>query len=124
MSCYNDLDLNYPAFLDLRALYEMQKSFQQMMEGQELPADLPDKMHYHLSAAIVEGAEILQLDTRWKDWKKNHKEFDKEAKAEEFADMFIFILNAMIFSDIPIDTFYDAIVNKISVNYKRQREGY
>jgi NTP pyrophosphatase (non-canonical NTP hydrolase) len=110
-------------------LFNAQAAFQNTIEikqgGNELvPTDNAHKMQYHLAAASVEIAEILQLDERWKNWKKNYRPFKKEEKTEEFADAMIFLMNGAMFSGISGEELFNKIQDKIQINYKRQQEGY
>lgn len=107
----------------LHALYLMQMSFQTRvleLEGVDraiLPADDSERFMYHTTALVEEMGEILKADKRWKTHRNTT--YDRSEKLDEYADLFVTVMNIGIFSGFNTTEIVNAIESKIIKNNKR-----
>ena len=101
-------------------LYNSQCEFQKLIGEVNVPRDDPEMLAHHLLGLVTEIGEVLQEDKRWKKNRRN-KTFNKEDKIKEIADCFIFLLNVCIYSDISSDQIFNAVSNKININFERYK---
>ncbi len=104
----------------LELLYLMQAGFQRRIleiEGVNsplLPIDDSVRFHYHTTALVEEMGEILKADKRWKTHRNST--YDREEKLDEYADLFITVLNIGLYSGFSIDDIKESVTNKIATN--------
>ena len=82
-----------------------------------LPIDDSKRFHYHVTALMEEVGEVLKADKRWKTHR--NETYDRGEKLEEFADLFITVLNIGIYSGFYYEEVISAVKNKISKNNDR-----
>lgn len=106
----------------MNEIFENQVEFQQLLYGvDEITPDVV-KMYNSATAAVVEIGELLQSDTRWKKTiTKSPKpaHYDKDEFGEEFADVFLYLMNIAIFSGLSYDDVIDVITKKQQKNFMR-----
>lgn len=109
---------------NMAPIFEKQKCFEKYMTGNNYPIDDPVMMERHLSSAVWEIGEITKCDERWKNWKKNHRPVLRQDKLEEFADVMIFLMNALMYSGFTMQDLCLSINDKIDKNFSRQFSDY
>jgi len=108
----------------LGTLFELQKVFQRRVYGVDLPCELPEKLPMQVTALIAEIGEILELNQKWKSWKKNPAEYNRKEMLFEIVDAFHFLINIALFSGFDADKIFDAFLNKNKINHERQDKNY
>lgn len=107
--------------MGINMVYDRQVYFQKLLakndEQKNLPADDVTKFQYHITAIVEELGEVLKADKRWKTHR--NETFLKEEKEEELADVFITVLNLLIFSGIDIKDFLNQVAKKQSANIEK-----
>jgi NTP pyrophosphatase (non-canonical NTP hydrolase) len=99
-------------------VFEKQVSFQQMLTGlQDLPADNLQEFVKSIELMQEEIGEVLREDKRWKAFR--NKTYDMGRKLDEMADMFIVMMNIMIYSGVTMDQMLDVVSKKIDENTNR-----
>lgn len=107
---------------ELFGIYEKQIVYQEKLNGSEVfGKEDPQKFADSMLGMFVEGGEALHEDERWKVGIRNHK-YDRDKKVEELADCFLFLLNALIFSEIGCNEFLRAVEKKQNINLERLKE--
>lgn len=112
-------------------LFNMQMKNQELMmaaglyegfiDGQEdLPIDDTKLMSYHVLQLMSEIGELLDSDKRWKNFR--NVKFEKDEKLKEFADCFIVLMNAVMFSGFSAEEMVQAIADKIATVRQRIEE--
>lgn len=102
-------------------LYKKQLEFQKLIGNTDIPRDDPDMMAHHLLGLVTEVGEVSQADKRWKKNKRN-THYDKLEKVMEISDVFIFLLNVLIYSDIPPEAILSSVEMKIQENTNRYKK--
>lgn len=104
----------------MEMVFNMQKEFQKML-GNEVPCDNPDMLAHHLLGLVTEIGEVAQADKRWKKNKRNdHYSYDEKLK--EIADVFIFLINVCLYSNITSYQLINAVSDKIEENIERYKK--
>lgn len=108
-------------------LYVLQRDFQALLHGDELPIDMEDidRMDYIRTQALALTDELHEAlaETGWKPWAtSNH--INRDAYMGELADVFIFFMNLMIAGDITPTELMTVVKAKQIKNRKRQDDGY
>lgn len=101
-----------------KEIYNKQIKFQRKItKNISLPKDDIYWFSYHVQALIEEMGEVLRADKRW----KSHRNqiFNSEEKMKELADVYITVLNLIIFSGISYEQFQDTVLEKIEENLFR-----
>lgn len=115
-----------PAF-DFKALLDRQRKIQRVFLNGPTPVELPPdrKMAFMMEtglALINEMGEALD-ETGWKPWaSSNH--INSAAYRGELADVFIFLMNAMLIDGMTMEDLWRLVEAKQQVNLDRQRNGY
>lgn len=104
--------------IDFKYLYKRQLEFQNILGNEDIPKDDPELFSHHMLGMITEIGEALQEDKRWKKNKRNEY-FNKINKIEEISDIFIFMLNILIYSDISEEEILNSVDKKITLNINR-----
>lgn len=104
-------------------VFEKQKVLQSLIKN-KYTDDLPDviDMYNAATGALVEIGEMLQTDTRWKAFTTGSKKttvVNKEAFIAEWADVFIYLMNVIIYAGYEIGDARVAVNEKQHKNYKR-----
>ena len=81
----------------------------------KLPFDSPAIFAYNMLHLVTELSEVLQEDRRWKSIKKDRPLLDEQNKLEEFADCFICLFNAVVWSGIDAEELLVAINKKSDI---------
>lgn len=102
----------------LKEAYDKQIEFQKLLGFKDIPKDDPEMLIHNLFGMVTEISEVATEDKRWK---KNGRNlfYDKINKKKEIADVFIFLLNVLIYSDISIEEFTDSVLEKQKENFNR-----
>ena len=101
-------------------IFDMAKNIQHVKNnGDMLPKDDPVKAFVMLSALVVEVGETLQEDKRWKSLVGDTRVHinNKENKIEELADVFIYLINAVLYSNVDADEFVEIVLAKMELVY-------
>lgn len=110
------------ALSSLSALLQIE--FQKRITGiEQLPSDNIEWFSYHMQAMVEELGEVLKADKRWKTHRNTT--YNREEKALELADVYITLLNLLMFTGIPFEEFMEMVVNKQMENeekYNKFRE--
>ena len=106
-------------------VFEAQKNLQRKLKGlvdeRESIENVVD-MYNAATGALVQIGEMLQCDTRWKAHTTGSKKepvYDKAKFLEEWADVYIYMLNVLIYAGIDDYTAKVAIAKKQFTNMKR-----
>jgi NTP pyrophosphatase (non-canonical NTP hydrolase) len=103
---------------ELRNIFESQVLFQEsLICDKKLPADVPNEYQKSVTLLIEELGELLKTDKRWKSLRKNI--YDRDEKLNEYADVFITVLNIAIYSGFTKDEIVQAVLDKIQINFGR-----
>lgn len=105
----------------LNELFNKQIEFQKLLGNEDIPKDDPIMFSHHLLSLVVEAGEVANSDKRWKQNGRN-REYSKDEKLEEISDVFIFLMNLLIYSDITINEFLKVVEFKINKNTNRYGE--
>ena len=109
----------------LGTLFELQKVFQRRLYGiKKLPDNRPEQLPMQVTSLIAEIGEILELNQKWKSWKKNPVDYDRNEMLFEVADAFHFLINIALFLDFDADEIFDAFLKKNKINHERQDKNY
>ena len=102
----------------LKEAYEKQIEFQKLLGFTDIPKDDPEMLIHNLFSMVTEIAEVATEDKRWK---KNGRNlfYDRTNKKKEIADVFIFLLNVLIYSNITLEEFTDSVLEKQKENFNR-----
>jgi dimeric dUTPase (all-alpha-NTP-PPase superfamily) len=82
----------------------------------------PVDMYNASTSMIVEIGEMLQCDTRWKEFVNNSKKepyYNATEFAEELCDVFIYFMNILIYSGTDIDRFKNDVTRKQTIVKER-----
>lgn len=105
-------------------MFRDQKQLQKlaMDKNLNLPSDMPLLFYMHATACMVELAEAIQMDTRWKAsiGSKRPLSVNKEGKLLELVDAMHFLINAVLYSGFSYQNFVEAFFKKGKVNVERQ----
>lgn len=104
--------------ITFKELYDRQIEFQKIIGNYNIPNDDPELFSHHALGMVTEIGEVLQADKRWKKNGRN-RHYDKNEKLEEISDVFIFLLNMLIYSDINPEDILKNVDKKISINIER-----
>lgn len=103
----------------LQKLFENQKRLQREIENVNLPADRPDMIAFYALGLYSEIGEYLQADKRWKLWKNGSKTCNKEEAQKELADIWLFLINLTLASDMDVDQIFNVCEQKYAEVLKR-----
>ena len=112
---------------DFKELLDRQRDIQRVFLNGPTPVELPPdrKMAFLMEtglALIKEMGEALD-ETGWKPWaSSNH--INSDAYRGELADVFIFLMNAMLIDGMTTDELWRLVEAKQQINLDRQRNGY
>lgn len=103
-----------------------QVNLQENIKGTLIDSELPDVVDMYGAATgmIIEIGEMLQCDTRWKEKITGSKKtpvYNREQFLEELSDVFIYMLNTIIYAGITLDEFKKAVYEKqekVKVRFK------
>ena len=103
-----------------------QVNLQERIKGVLVDSELPDVIDMYGAATgmMIEIGEMLQCDTRWKKYVTGSiKEpiYNIKQFKEELADVFIYLMNTIIYAGIKIDDFEHAVNEKQNIVNKRFR---
>ena len=103
----------------LQSIYSNQVLFQEclMNDGLKLPRDNAEEYQRSVTLIVEELGELLKTDKRWKSIRKDT--YDREEKLNEYADVFICVLNLAIHSGFKLDEITDSVCKKIGINFER-----
>ena len=99
---------------------DLQKKYRQI-ENSELLPDI-GLMYASATGMMVEIGEMLQTDTRWKaitTGSKKQPVCNNIKFIEELSDVFIYLMNVLIYKGVDIDTFKMAVKAKQNVVERR-----
>lgn len=100
-------------------IFENQVKFQSKLNAiYDVVSDNPILFANSMLFMIEELGEVLKEDKRWKNVIRN-KKYSSENKKEELCDVFIIMLNLLIFSGIDIDEFLVSVIEKQKINFER-----
>ena len=104
------------------AIYKKQMEFQKFLLNKENIEPNPVTMYHSATAAMVEIGEMLQEDTRWKNAMGSVRPatYNPDEFKKEFADVFIFLLNVLMYSGISSEEIKNVIKTKIDINWSRK----
>jgi NTP pyrophosphatase (non-canonical NTP hydrolase) len=105
----------------LDKVHNKQKSLQIAYKSTDDLVNVLD-VYNSATAALVEIGEMLQCDTRWKEFVTGSKKKPvvcPEQFKEEWADTFIYMLNVLIYAGISVNDIKTVVENKQNKNYKR-----
>ena len=108
----------------LQEMFDKQKVLQERFYNIKTPTDNPVKMSDMVKTIVAEIGEILECDQRWKEWRKNPPEVDMVNKRMEVADLWHFVINLTLFSNMDANDVYEEFIKKNKTNHMRQDEGY
>ena len=109
----------------LSTLFELQKVFQRRVyKLKKIPDNLPKLLPMQVTSLIAEIGEILELNQKWKSWKKNPADYDRDEMLFEVVDAFHFLINIALFLDFDADEVFDAFLKKNKINHERQNKNY
>lgn len=104
--------------MEIASVYNAQRNFQKDLENiGNLPIDSIAKFQYHVTALQEEIGELLKADKRWKTHR--NERYEKAEKLDEFADVYITLMNIALYSDFSSEDIEKAIVKKITTNVNR-----
>lgn len=106
----------------LLTMFMKQMQLQKIACNIDTPVDDPDMFYLHATACMVELAEAIQSDSRWKHMigGKRPPNVDQEAKLDELIDAMHFLLNSVLYSGFSYVQFVEAFFKKGKVNLERQ----
>lgn len=117
----------------LNDMFERQAEFQRRVDPRCFSPDLKERVDFIMDHSLYMEQELqetlyeLPYFKRWKDY-SNMTNVEKQlaiVKAqEELIDTWHFFMNIALSLGFTADTFYQAYLNKIAENNKRQDEGY
>ena len=104
-------------------IFNKQIEFQKMLLNKTNLEPDPVVMYNSATCAIVEIGEMLQEDTRWKTKMGSTRpaRYDKDAFALEFAEVFIYLINVLIYSGISCEEIKEIVRKKININWNRKK---
>jgi len=85
---------------------------------QALPEDNPVLFANSILLLMEEIGEVLKEDKRWKGLFRSNK-YSPVNKLDEMTDMFIVMMNVMIFSGVSMVEMLEAVKKKQLVNFER-----
>lgn len=101
-------------------MYASQVDFQERLTGIKLPADNVDEYQKSVTLLIEEVGELLKNDKRWKNLRWDL--YNREEKLNEYADVFITVMNIAIHSGFNKNEVINAVMKKIEINRGRLKE--
>lgn len=103
----------------IKKIFANQVQFQRKLNDLDiLPRDIPELFANSLLLMVEEIGEVLKEDKRWKSNFRSGK-YDEENKIEELTDIFIVMMNLLIFSGLSIKEFMKEVEKKQVVNFER-----
>lgn len=108
-----------------RNVFDAQKNIQRKLKGvvdENISLENVVDMYNAATGALVEIGEMLQCDTRWKAYTTGSKKepvYDKAKFLEEWADVYIYMMNVLIYAGIDIFDADVTITKKQFTNMKR-----
>ena len=106
----------------LQMIFDLQRSFSEMINHDRYPANTEDKISALCTAIIHEAAE-LQRTTNWKWWKKPIK-FNEADAREELIDIWHFVVQAALELNLTPEDILNEYKKKNKINRERQKRGY
>lgn len=109
---------------DMQGLFDLQLKFQARVRKERDYKYMPWIEHVRLMfiGIITEACEVLE-ETNWKPWKK-HRLINDEKLKEEIIDLWHFVINLTIASDMNAREVIKRFKEKNKVNIKRQEDKY
>jgi len=108
-------------------LFELQKKFQARLskdKPENFPKEDPAKLPMTITSIVAELGEILENNQKWKDWRDNPPEIDKENQIEEIVDFWHFVINLTLYLGYDAEEVYEKFIEKNKKNHKRQNNNY
>lgn len=101
----------------LHDIFFKQVNLQENVCGTNCDAELPDveRMYGAATGMIIEIGEMLQCDTRWKRFITGSLKpavYNPEQFLEELSDVFIYMMNTIIYAGITLDEFKEMVSKK------------
>lgn len=112
--------------VSFKKIFKKQIKFQKKVlykrshQNVDIPCDNLDWFKYHILAMVEELGEVMKSDKRWKTHR--NERYDKQEKIDELADVFITLINILIFSGFNANDILEAVDKKIKENSKRLKE--
>lgn len=108
----------------LKEVFTEQVKLQETVKGVSVDSELPNvkDMYGAATGMIIEIGEMLQCDTRWKKelTGSNKKQvYDKAQFVEELSDVFIYLMNVLIYGDVNLDFFKNSVIRKQNIVKER-----
>ena len=108
----------------LNEVFEEQIKLQLQIKNKTEIGELTDivDMYGAATGAIIEIGEMLQADTRWKKYvtgSMKEPTYSTINFLEEFADVFIYLMNVLIYSGHTIEAAKEIINCKMKINKER-----
>ncbi len=110
---------NQVPIYSLNSIFAEQIKFQEIITNLKLPTDNYNWSSYHILSLVEEVGELLKADKRWKTHR--NKKYDRENKLEELSDIFIILINIILFSGFSIEEIYECVLEKININKERYK---
>lgn len=105
----------------LEYVFDKQVELQRFIKNSDDLENVVD-MYNAATGATVEIGEMLQSDTRWKQFTTGSKKkpiVNKEQFIEEWCDVFIYMLNVLIYGGYNLNDVRTGVNNKQNKNFKR-----
>ena len=107
-----------------RKLFDVQRALQCKLKGKTVDDSIENvvDMYNAATGALVEIGEMLQCDTRWKAYTTGSKKepvYDEAKFLEEWADVYIYMMNVLIYAGIDEYDAEVAVTKKQFANMKR-----
>ncbi len=103
----------------LYSIFNEQTNQQQILSNLTLPCDIEDNFFYNVLLMFEEIGEILHTDRRYRrEAYRATNNYNEREKISELADLFLIILNLIIYSGYELDTFLDIVQRKQTENLK------
>lgn len=107
----------------LQRIFDFQKAFQSELHGIELPALNNAVIGEYALGVFTELGEALAVNKNWKKW-RCQSEFDEQAFREEIADIWLFLVNITLASNMDAEDILAEIERKQTIIKQRIKEDY
>ena len=105
----------------IQELFEKQRMIQDVLGL--IVKDDPMQFYHAMNGVIMEAAEAMQEDTRWKSIAFNKPGYkmniDKEKKVKEMGDVLLNLLIACMYSEVTLDELFNAAESQADDKYRR-----
>ena len=102
-----------PLFMEIEELTQKMHEFVSTKGWYEAGSQRPQTPKNLAISLVLEASEVLELFQ----WQENYS--DKQALAEELADVFLYLLQIAKLTDINLE---EAVIKKLAINYNRTWE--